>query len=98
LRRHEGLLERDALVARHDGLAEADKAIPVAHRSRNMSDLVAPGFALPHRAAKALESFEKERLHIVGLKPPRVGPLHLLADAEDARGVHGVMSQCAIFE
>ena len=98
LRRDERLLEGDALVARQDGLAEADQSVPVAHRRRNMGDLVAPGFALLDRAAEAFEGLEEEGLDIMGLKPARLGPLHLLADAEDARGVHGVVRQGAIFE
>ena len=32
LRRDERFLERDALVARQDGLAEADQAVAIAHR------------------------------------------------------------------
>jgi hypothetical protein len=39
--RYERLLERDALVARHDGLADADQPIAIALRHRNVGDLVA---------------------------------------------------------
>jgi hypothetical protein len=34
----------------------------------------------------------------MGLKPARLGPLHLLADAEDARGVHRILRERALFE
>jgi hypothetical protein len=53
--RDEPLLERDALVARHDGLADADQPVAIAHRGRDMGDLVAARLALLRGAAEALE-------------------------------------------
>ena len=97
-RRYQVLLEGDALVARQDGLAEADQSIAIAHWCRNMGDLVAARFALLHRAAEALEGFEEEGFDIVRLKPSRLGPLHVFADAMNARDIHGVMRKRAIFE
>ena len=43
-------------------------------------------------------SFQKERLDVMGLESPRFGPLHLLADAVDAAGVHRVVRERALFE
>jgi hypothetical protein len=53
--RDDRLLERDALVARHHRLADADQPIATAHRRRNMGDLVAARLALLRSAAEALE-------------------------------------------
>jgi hypothetical protein len=53
-----------------------------------MRDLISPRFALLHRAAKAFECFEEKRLHVVWLKPTRVGTFHLFPDAVNARGIH----------
>ena len=41
LRRNQRLLERDAFVPRKDRLADADQAVAIAHRRRNVRHLVA---------------------------------------------------------
>ena len=60
LRCDQGLLKGDALVARQHRLAHADQTVAVAHRRRNMGDLIAARLALARRAAELLECFEEE--------------------------------------
>ena len=98
LRRHQRLLEGDALVARQHRLADADQAVAVAHRRRNVGDLVAARLPLLGRSAQALEGFEKERLDVVRLQAAGVGAFHVLADAVHAAGVHRVVGERAVFE
>jgi hypothetical protein len=81
LGRDEGFLEGDALITRQHGFADADEAIPVAHRGRNMGDLEAAGLALPGVAAELFEGFEKEGFDVVRLQAAGIGALHVLADA-----------------
>jgi hypothetical protein len=46
LRRHQRLLEGDALVARQHRFANTDEAVAVAHRRRHVGDLEAARLAL----------------------------------------------------
>ena len=98
LRRDQRLLEGDALVARQDRLADADQAVAVAHRRRDVRDLVAARLALLGRAAEPLERLEEERLDVVRLQAARLGALHVLADAVHAAGVHRVVGERALLE
>ena len=98
VRRDQRLLEGDALVARQHRLADADQAVAVAHRRRDVGDLVAARLALLGRAAQPLEGLEEERLDVVRLQAAGLGALHVLADAVDPAGVHGVVGQRALFE
>ena len=93
LRRDQVLLEGDALVARKHRIARTDLAVAVAHRRRDVGDLVAARLALADRAAQALEGFQEERLDVVRLQPARLSPLHLLAHARHAARVHRVVGQ-----
>ena len=98
LGRDQRLLEGDALVARQHGLADADQAVAVADRGRDVGDLVAARLALLGGAAEALEGLEEEGLDVVRLQAAGLGALHVLADAVDAAGVHGVVGERALFE
>ena len=98
LRRHQRLFEGDALVARQHRFADADQTITVAHRSRNVGDLVAARLALLGRSAQAAEGFEEKRLDVVRLQAAGLGTLHIFADAVDAARVHGVMGKGMFFE
>ena len=98
LRGDECLLERDALVARQHGLANANQAVPVAHRRGDVGDLVPSRFPLLDGTAKSPEGFQEEGLDVVRLQPAGLGPLHLFAHAEHARRVHAVMRQRPFFE
>ena len=98
LRRDQRLLEGDALVAGQHRLADADQAVAVADRGRDVGDLVAARLALLGRAAEAPERLEEERLDVVRLEPAGLGPLHVLADAVDPAGVHGVVGERPLFE
>ena len=60
LRRHQVLLEGDALVARQHRLADADQAVAVAHRGRDMGDLVAARLPLLGRAAESWNASRKK--------------------------------------
>jgi hypothetical protein len=91
-------LEGDALVAWQHRLPEADQAVAVAHRRRHVGHLVAARFPLAHRPAKPPEGLEEERLDIVGLQPPGLGALHLLAHALHPAGVHGVVHERPLFQ
>src|SRR5690606_1694477 len=92
-RRDQRLLEGDALVAREDRLADADQAVALADGRRHVGDLVAARLALASGAAETLERLQEERLDVVRLEAPRLGALHLLADAVDAGGIHRVVGQ-----
>ena len=81
--RDQCLLESDTLVAWQDRFAQADQAVAIAHRSGHIGDLVPVRFSLLGNAAEPPESFKEERLHIVRLKTPCFGALHLLADPMD---------------
>ena len=60
--------------------------------------LVPARLALPGRAAEPAECFVEERLDVVRLQAPRFGPLHLLADAVHAAGVHRVMGELLLLQ
>ena len=98
LGRYPALVEGDAFVAWLHGLADPDEAVAVAHRRRDMADLVAAGLALLDGAAEPLEGREEEGFDVVGLQATGVGPLHVLADALDPAGVHGVVGQHPLFD
>ena len=54
LRRNEGFLEGDALVARQHRLADADEAVAVADGGWHMRDLIAARLPLPRRPTELL--------------------------------------------
>ena len=54
-RRDQLLLKGDPLVPRHHRIAHADLAVAVAHRRRDVGDLVASGLSLANGAAQPLE-------------------------------------------
>jgi hypothetical protein len=93
----EVLLEGDPLVAMQHGLAGADQPVALAYDRRDVGDLVAAGLPLAHGATKPTERLQEERLDVVGLEPPRLGPLHVLADALKARGIEDVVDQRLLF-
>ena len=98
VRRHQGLLEGDALVAGQHRLADADQAVAVAHRGRDVGDLVAARLALLGRAAQKPERLVEEGLDVVRLQAAGLGPLHVFADAVDPAGVHGVVGERPFFQ
>ena len=98
MRRHQVLLEGDALVAGQHRLADADQAVAVAHRGRDVGDLVAARLPLLGRAAQKPERLVEEGLDIVRLEAAGLGPLHVLADALDPAGVHGVVGERPFFQ
>jgi hypothetical protein len=89
----EGLLEDDALVARQYRLPYPNEPIAIAHRRRDVGDLVPPGLPLADRSAELLERFEEEGLDIVGLQAPGLGALHILAHPSDPTRVHGIVRE-----
>src|SRR5579885_1886986 len=89
----EGFLEGDPLVARQDRLADADQTITIAHRRRDVGNLVAAGLALFRRATQTRKRFHEEGLDVVGLEPARLGPLHFLTDPSHLAGVHRVVRE-----
>ena len=91
-------LKGDPLVARQHRLADADQAVAVADGRGHVGDLVAARLALLDGAAQALEGLEEERLDVVRLEAAGLGPLHVLADARHAAGVHHVVGQRALFQ
>src|SRR5579859_2149308 len=95
---YQRLLEGDAFVACQHGLTNPDQAIAVAHRPRDMRHLVATRLTLLDRPPEPIERLQKKGLDIVRLEPPRVGALHLFADAIDAACIHAVVRQGALFE
>ena len=92
------LVERDPLVSRQDGLADANDAVAVSDRRRNVGDLEAVRFALLHRATEALERLEEERLDVERLQLARLGALHVLADPADTAAVHRVGGQRMVLD
>jgi hypothetical protein len=98
LGRQQGLLEGDALVARQHRFADADEPVAVAHRGGHMADLVAAGLTLFGGAAESFECLMEEGLDVVRLQAAGVGALHVLADAPDPAGVHGVMGEDALID
>ena len=98
VRRHQILLEGDALVAGQHRLADADQAVAVAHRGRDVGDLVAARLPLLGRAAQKPERLVEEGLDIVRLEAAGLGPLHIFADALDPAGVHGVVGERPFFQ
>ena len=60
LRRDQRLLEGDALVSRQDRLADADQAVAVAHRRRDMRDLVAARLPLRTAPPRPLNASRKK--------------------------------------
>src|SRR6185437_12954934 len=95
---HQGLLEGDAFIARQHGLAEANQPIAIAHRRWYVSDLVTSRLALPDGAPETPKGLEEEGLHIMGLKPARLGTFHLLTNTVNARCVHRIMRKCPILK
>ncbi len=97
-RRDEVFLEGDALVFREHGVARSGLAVAVADRGRDVRDFVPSG--LPHSdgSPEPPEGFEKERLDVVRLQPPRLRALHVLPDAGDAACVHDVVRDGVFFE
>src|SRR5262245_37823159 len=98
LRRNEGFLEGDALVARQHWLTDADEAVAVADGRWHMGDLIAARLPLAGRPPELLEGFEKERLDVVRLQPAGLGAFHLLTHPGHAARVHGVMRQGTLFK
>ena len=62
LRCHQRLFKGNACVAREYRFADTDQAVAVAHRDRNMGDLVAPQLALLDSPTDTLESLVKKGL------------------------------------
>lgn len=91
LRCDQRFFKRYALVARQYRLADANKAVAVSYRGRNMGDFIATWFALFGRSAKASEGFQKERFDIVRLQPSRLGPFHVFTNTMNAARVYGVV-------
>ena len=96
LRRNEGFLEGNALVAGQHGLAHTDEAVAVADGRGHVGHLIAARLPLPHGPSELLEGFEEKRLDVVGLQPTGLGAFHLLAHPGYPAGVHGVMRQGAL--
>ena len=95
---HQGFFKGNPLVTRQDGLANADEAVPVPYRGGDMSDFVAAGFTLLDGAAKALEGFVKEGFDVMGLQAAGVGTFHVLSDALNLAGIHGVVREHPFFK
>ena len=93
LRRQQGFLEGDALIARQHRLPDADEPVAAADGGRNVRHLVAVRLTLADRPAKLRKGFEEEGLDVVRLEPLGLGALHVLADAGDLAGVHRVLGQ-----
>ena len=66
---------------------------------RDVGDLVAARLALlgPY-PPRRLERLEEEGLDVVRLQAAGLGALHVLADAVDPAGVHGVVGERAFFQ
>src|SRR4030042_342602 len=84
LRRNQLLLEGDTLVARKHRFTDADQAVTVAHRGRDVGDLISARLALPGRSAKEAEGFEEKGLDVMRLQATGFGTLHVFADAPEA--------------
>ena len=97
-RRHQRLVEGNALVARKHGFAEADETIAVANRCGYMGDLVSPGLALSQGAAQLLEGLHEKRFDVVRLQTPGVCTLHLIADFGHARRIQRGVRQRSVFD
>src|SRR5258707_378628 len=98
LRCNKRFFEGDPLVARQDGLSDADQTIAITHKCRHVCHLVTTGLALLRIAAELLERFEKEGFDVMRLQTAGFGTLHVLADAVNAARIHGVVSQCMLFQ
>ena len=96
--RDQRLFEGDPFVARQHRLTEPDEAVAVAKRGRDVGQLVAPRLTLLEGAAQAGEGLEEERLDVVRLEASRLGALHVLPDAMNATGIHGVVGQRLVVE
>ena len=97
-RRNQRLLEHDPLVAGKHRLADPDRAVTSPKRRRDVRHLVTACLPLPRRTAEPPERLAEERLDVVRLQAARLGPLHLLADALHARGVHRVVNELPFLE
>ncbi len=96
--RAERLLKGDALILSQHRLAGSEQAVALADQRRRMGDFVAARFALFDGPAQEPERLQEEGLNEVRLQAPRLGPLHLLPDLLDLRGIHAALSQRALFE
>jgi hypothetical protein len=92
------LLEGDAFVAGLDGGAEADEPVATPDGGGDVGEFVAAGFAFAGGAAEALEGLEEEGLDVVGLELAGFGAFHVVADARDVAGVHGVDREDAVLD
>ena len=92
------LLEHDPFVTGEDRLAGPDHPVTVPDQGRNVRHLVAARFTLDGRAAELPERLVEERLDVVRLQAARLGPLHLLAHALHAAGVHRVVDELPFLE
>ena len=63
-----------------------------------MRHLVAARFTLEDRAAELPERLAEERFDVVRLQAARLGPLHLLAHALYAAGIHRVVDELPLLE
>ena len=63
-----------------------------------MRHLVAARFTLAGRAAELSERLMEERFDVVRLQAARLGPLHLLAHALHAAGIHRVVDELSLLE
>ncbi len=92
------LLEHDPFVAGEDWLAGPDHPVAVPDQGRNVRHLVAARFSLAGRAAELSERLMEERFDVVRLQAARLGPLHRLAHALHAAGVHRVVDELPLLE
>ena len=92
------LLEHDPFVAGEGWLAGPDHPVAVPDQGRNVRHLVAARFTLAGRAAELSERLMEERFDVVRLQAARLGPLHLLAHALYAAGVHRVVDELPLLE
>ena len=92
------LLEGDALVPRKDRLAESDEAVALADQRRNVAHVIPARLPLDDPSPQQLERLKEERLDVVRLEPPHLGPLHFLANAVHPRGVHRLACQGRLLE
>ena len=79
-------------------LAGPDQPVAVPDQGRNVRHLVAARFTLAGRAAELPERLAEERFDVVRLQAACVGPLHLLAHALHAAGVHRVVDELPLLE
>ena len=98
LRSDQRLFEGYALIARQHRFADADQTVAIAHRRRNVGDLVAARLTLLGRSAETLEGCVEERLDVVGLEAAGLGALHVFADAVHPARVHGVVGERPFFQ